>query len=47
LGDDKSMTFQRWMPATDLATYLHDLPHSANSGDVYCVSRAREAITAP
>ena len=38
VGDDKSMTFRRWMSAADLATHLHDLPHAANSGDVYCVS---------
>ncbi|RQX18892.1 FkbM family methyltransferase, partial [Micromonospora ureilytica] len=47
LGDDKSMTFQRWMPAADLATHLHELPHAANAGDVYCVTRDREASTAP
>ncbi|MEU8424121.1 FkbM family methyltransferase [Micromonospora sp. NPDC048835] len=39
LGDDKSMTFRRWVSATDLATHLDDLPHAANAGDVYCVSR--------
>lgn len=38
LGDDKSMTFQRWVSANDMAAHLRDLPHEANSGDVYCVS---------
>ncbi|NYH41616.1 FkbM family methyltransferase [Micromonospora jinlongensis] len=38
LGDDKSMTFQRWVSATDMTTHLAALPHDANSGDVYCVS---------
>ncbi|MDG4810570.1 FkbM family methyltransferase [Micromonospora sp. WMMD1120] len=38
LGDDKSMTFQRWVSASDMAAYLAGLPHEANSGDVYCVS---------
>ncbi|RAN93220.1 FkbM family methyltransferase [Micromonospora noduli] len=45
VGDDKSMTFRRWMPATDLATHLHELPHAANSGDVYCVSGIQAAPT--
>ncbi|MET8258238.1 FkbM family methyltransferase [Micromonospora sp. NPDC005205] len=44
VGDDKSMAFQRWTSATDLATHLHDLPHAANSGDVYCVS-GNQAVT--
>ncbi|SCG54520.1 FkbM family methyltransferase [Micromonospora zamorensis] len=39
LGDDKSMTFERWLPASDVAAHLRDLPHRTNSGDVYCVSR--------
>ncbi|MEU8179182.1 FkbM family methyltransferase [Micromonospora sp. NPDC049047] len=38
LGDDKSLTFERWRAASDVAAYLDDLPHSTNSGDVYCVS---------
>ncbi|MET8118176.1 FkbM family methyltransferase [Micromonospora sp. NPDC005189] len=38
LGDDKSMTFQSWIPANDMAAHLLALPHQANSGDVYCVS---------
>lgn len=44
LGDDKSMTFQRWVPAGDLAAHLVALPHVANSGDVYCVSRRGEGV---
>jgi FkbM family methyltransferase len=47
VGDDKSMTFQRWMSATDMATHLAGLPHEANSGDVYCVSRDGQAIAKP
>jgi FkbM family methyltransferase len=38
LGDDKSMTFQRWTSANEMAAYLLALPHETNSGDVYCVS---------
>lgn len=38
LGDDKSMTFQRWISADDMAAHLRALPHDANSGDVYSVS---------
>ncbi len=47
VGDDKSMTFHRWISAADLATHLHELPHAANSGDVYCVSRDRQAVAIP
>lgn len=52
LGDDKSMTFQRWVPADDMAAHLVTLPHEANSGDVYCVSggasnRPGRAATGP
>ncbi|MGK5442264.1 FkbM family methyltransferase [Micromonospora sp. URMC 105] len=43
LGDDKSMTFQRWISADDMAAHLSGLPHDANSGDVYCVPG--EAVT--
>ncbi|MGN9808316.1 FkbM family methyltransferase [Micromonospora sp. BQ11] len=39
LGDDKSMSFQRWVTADEMAEQLLALPHEANSGDVYCVSR--------
>ncbi|MGC4815399.1 FkbM family methyltransferase [Micromonospora sp. DT228] len=42
LGDDKSMTFERWVSASDMAAHLRDLPHVANSGDVYCVSGGRQ-----
>ncbi|MGI5520365.1 FkbM family methyltransferase [Micromonospora sp. CA-259024] len=45
LGDNKSMTFQRWVSANDMATHLLGLPHEANSGDVYCVSRNAVAAT--
>ncbi|SCL15237.1 methyltransferase, FkbM family [Micromonospora nigra] len=40
LGDDKSMTFESWVPAHEMAAHLVTLPHEANSGDVYCVSRS-------
>ncbi|WCN79180.1 FkbM family methyltransferase [Micromonospora sp. LH3U1] len=45
LGDIKSMTFQRWVPANDMAAHLLELPHQTNSGDVYCVSRNGVATT--
>ncbi|RKN49667.1 FkbM family methyltransferase [Micromonospora endolithica] len=38
LGDEKSMTFRRWVPAAEMAAHLLALPHHVNSGDVYCVS---------
>jgi FkbM family methyltransferase len=37
LGESQALTFHRWVPAADLAAHLLDLPHAANSGDVYCV----------
>lgn len=35
IGDRKALVFDRWIPAADLADHLRELPHEANSGDVY------------
>lgn len=36
LGDTMALAEPEWMSATAMATVLDALPHSANSGDVYC-----------
>lgn len=36
IGDAMTLAEPAWLPATALATILDALPHSANSGDVYC-----------
>jgi len=36
VGDAMTLAEPAWLPATALATILDALPHSANSGDVYC-----------
>ena len=41
LGESMALTFGRWVPGRDVAAHLLSLPHSANSGDVYCVSQSR------
>lgn len=43
LGESYSMAFDQWVTIESIAQYLLDLPHSANSGDVY----ARLAQTRP
>ncbi|MFG2052553.1 FkbM family methyltransferase [Micromonospora sp. NPDC048930] len=39
LGDEMALALPRWLPAEEVAAYLSALPHEANSGDVYAVSR--------
>lgn len=39
LGDAMTLTFDRWVSPAEMADHLAALPHSANAGDVYCVSR--------
>lgn len=36
LAEGEPLVFGRWRGAAELAGYLAGLPHSANSGDVYC-----------
>jgi FkbM family methyltransferase len=36
LAEGGPLVFGRWVSAAELADYLLRLPHSANSGDVYC-----------
>ena len=40
LGESLEFTFGRWVTAGEVATYLENLPHEANAGDVYCVASA-------
>ena len=35
LGETLELMLQRWVSGEDMAAYLRDLPHEANSGDVY------------
>jgi FkbM family methyltransferase len=37
LGESQRLTFERWLPAAEMASHLAALPHEANSGDVYGV----------
>jgi FkbM family methyltransferase len=37
LGESQVLTFNRWLSKADMAAHIADLPHEANSGDVYCV----------
>jgi FkbM family methyltransferase len=35
LGESQVLTHERWLSHTDMAEYIRDLPHAANSGDIY------------
>ena len=35
LGESQQLTFERWIDAEAMAAHIVDLPHTANSGDVY------------
>jgi len=37
LGETQVLTFERWIEAGDMADHIANLPHEANSGDVYAV----------
>jgi FkbM family methyltransferase len=37
LGETQRLVFSRWIDADRMARHLADLPHEANSGDVYAV----------
>lgn len=39
LGDNMSLALRGWLSANDMVAHLRTLPHEANSGDVYCLSR--------
>ncbi len=39
LGDSMSLALPQWLSADDMEAHLRALPHEANSGDVYCLSR--------
>ena len=35
LGESQSLIFEQWLPADQIEHHLSNLPHAANSGDVY------------
>lgn len=35
LGESQTLTFDRWLSLEEIAGHLSNLPHAANSGDVY------------
>lgn len=35
LGETQRLTFNTWISAADMATHIANLPHAANSGDIY------------
>ena len=37
LGESQTPTFHRWITAPEMAHHIRNLPHAANSGDVYAV----------
>ena len=37
LGESQALAFGRWIDAETMAAHIADLPHAANSGDVYAV----------
>lgn len=37
LGESQRLELQRWVNLEQMSTYLRELPHEANSGDVYAV----------
>jgi len=39
LGESQELTFGRWISRVEMAAHIAALPHTANSGDVYCVLR--------
>jgi FkbM family methyltransferase len=38
LGESHILAFARWCSAEEIAHWLRDLPHEANSGDIYALS---------
>jgi hypothetical protein len=37
LGEGQRLTFERWLTASQMQQHIEELPHEANSGDVYCM----------
>ena len=37
LGEAQHLTFEGWITVAEMKLHIESLPHSANSGDVYCV----------
>ncbi len=40
LGETQTLTFKRWIDASAMAAHITNLPHTANSGDVYATVHA-------
>jgi FkbM family methyltransferase len=41
LGESQILTFDRWLSVEEIADHLSNLPHAANSGDVYAELQGR------
>ena len=41
LGESQILTFDRWLSVEEIAEHLSNLPHEANSGDVYAELQGR------
>ncbi|HET6390561.1 FkbM family methyltransferase [Hyphomicrobium sp.] len=41
LGEAQTLAFDHWLPDKEMAGYLSQLPHDANSGDIYAVTGPR------
>lgn len=37
LGESQILTFGRWVSKLEMAHFIRDLPHAANSGDIYAI----------
>jgi FkbM family methyltransferase len=44
LGETHILAFARWRSAEEIARWLRDLPHAANSGDIYAMPASAAAV---
>lgn len=42
LGETQTLTFNGWIDAADMAHHISNLPHAANSGDVYALLQSQD-----
>ncbi|MEV4479559.1 FkbM family methyltransferase [Micromonospora coxensis] len=47
LGDEMTLSLPAWVSAREMVAHLRALPHEANSGDVYCLSRPLRGQAGP
>lgn len=40
LGESHELALPQWVSAREMSRFIADLPHEANSGDVYCAERS-------